>query len=70
MAAAAYARKIGRLLIDHFERKAELERERLALTPVRRWQNISPIRLVRGGRARSRSASVPDPARLAERRAI
>ena len=54
--AAAYARRIGRILIDHFERKAELERERLALKPVRRWRNIWPIRLARGGRARTRSA--------------
>jgi hypothetical protein len=54
--AAAYARRIGRMLIDHFERQAELERERLAAAPVPRWQKLWPIRLARTGRARARSA--------------
>jgi uncharacterized protein (DUF697 family) len=45
--ASAYARTIGRRLIDHFEREAALERkaaQRLASKRGRRWANIWPIR--------------------------
>jgi uncharacterized protein (DUF697 family) len=51
--ASAYARSIGRMLIDRFEReaaldrKAALQRERLALKRGRRWTNIWPVRLAK-----------------------
>ena len=45
MTAAAYARRIGRMLIDHFEREEAIERERQALKRARSWRNIWAARL-------------------------
>ena len=45
--ASAYARSVGRMLIDHFEGIAELERDRTTLRALRRWRNIWRIRLAR-----------------------
>ena len=43
--AAAYARKVGWMLVDHFEREAELERMRAILRPPKkRWANLWPLR--------------------------
>ena len=47
VAASTYARSVGRVLIDHFESAAALERDRLTLKVMRRWRNIWRIRLVR-----------------------
>ena len=47
VAASTYARSVGRVLIDHFEGIAELERDRTTLRAMRRWRNIWRIRLVR-----------------------
>jgi CRP-like cAMP-binding protein len=53
--ASAYARKVGRMLIDDFERRAALERKRAA-SRVRRWPDIWPLRWARSDRTWSRSA--------------
>jgi hypothetical protein len=59
--ASAYARSIGQMLIDNFEREAALaraaalERDRITLNRVRGWTNIWPIRLARSNRATRRS---------------
>jgi CRP-like cAMP-binding protein/uncharacterized protein (DUF697 family) len=45
--ASAYARSVGRMLIDHFEGIAELERDRTTLRTLRRWRNIWRVRLAR-----------------------
>jgi CRP-like cAMP-binding protein/uncharacterized protein (DUF697 family) len=45
--ASAYARSVGRMLIDHFEGIAESERDRTTLRALRRWRNIWRIRLAR-----------------------
>ena len=55
--ASAYARSVGRILIDHFESEAALERDRLTLKVMRRWRNIWRIRLVRRDGAWQRSWS-------------
>jgi CRP-like cAMP-binding protein/uncharacterized protein (DUF697 family) len=47
VAASTYARSVGRVLIDHLESAAALERDRLTLKVMRRWRNIWRIRLVR-----------------------
>ena len=52
--ASAYARSVGRMLIDHFEGIAELERDRTTLRAMRRWRNIWRIRLARRDRAQNR----------------
>lgn len=57
VAASTYARSVGRMLIDHFESTAELERDRLTLKVMRRWRNIWRIRLVRRDGAWQRSSS-------------
>ncbi|MEA2981176.1 MAG: hypothetical protein QOF09_2999 [Alphaproteobacteria bacterium] len=54
--AAAYARKIGRILIDQFERNAELQRRRADLQRSRRWQDIWPIRWASGDAESYRAA--------------
>ncbi len=61
VAASVYARSTGRMLIDHFEREAALERDRQTLKAMRRWRNIWRVRLARGERAKSRPA--PDGTR-------
>ncbi len=43
--ASAYARRIGRMLIDHFEREEAIERERQALKRARSWRHIWATRL-------------------------
>ena len=53
--ASAYAHSVGRMLIDHFEGIAELERDRTTLRAMRRWRNIWRIRLARRDRAQNRS---------------
>ena len=58
VAASAYARSVGRMLIDHFEREAALVQDRNTLKAVRRWRNIWRIRL-----ARVRAGSRPDSER-------
>jgi CRP-like cAMP-binding protein len=46
--ASAYARQVGRIMIEHFETEAELERRRRAMQPVRRrWRSIWRLRLRR-----------------------
>jgi CRP-like cAMP-binding protein/uncharacterized protein (DUF697 family) len=45
--ASAYARSVGRMLIDHFEGIAELQRDRTTLRAMRRWRNIWRLRLAR-----------------------
>lgn len=59
VAASAYARRVGMMLVDHFERAAALERERMALQRARSWQNILRSGFPRSVRARSRSSSEP-----------
>jgi len=55
--ASAYARMMGRRLIDHFEREAALQRKavqaraRLASKRGRRWLNIWPVRPARPARS-------------------
>jgi CRP-like cAMP-binding protein len=55
MTASAYVRRVGRMLLNHFEREAALERERIAMEEFRR-SNIWFNRLARGYRNRYRSA--------------
>ena len=50
--ASAYARSVGRILIDYFESAAALEQDRFTLKVMRRWRNIWRIRLARAGRRR------------------
>jgi CRP-like cAMP-binding protein len=58
--ASAYARRIGRKLVERFEREAELEREALErdrfASMHARWKNVWPIRLARIYRTRVRSS--------------
>jgi uncharacterized protein (DUF697 family) len=56
VAASAYARSVGGILIDHFEGIAELERDRATLGAMRRWRNIWRIRLARRDIAHDASA--------------
>jgi CRP-like cAMP-binding protein/uncharacterized protein (DUF697 family) len=55
MTASAYARRVGRILVDHFDREAELERERFALEQARR-SNLWFSRLARRYRQKRRTA--------------
>ena len=55
MTASAYARKIGRMLVDQFDREAALERARLALEEARR-SNAWFTRLARRYRQKRRNA--------------
>ncbi len=55
MTASAYARKIGRMLVDQFDREAALERARLALEQSRR-SNAWFSRLARRYRQKRRNA--------------
>lgn len=55
MTASAYARRVGRMLVDHFDREAVLERERFALEQDRR-SNLWFTRLARRYREKRRSA--------------
>jgi len=54
--ASAYARNVGRMLIDHFEGIAELERDRTTLGAMRRWRNIWRIRAAKRDMPQNRSA--------------
>jgi CRP-like cAMP-binding protein len=62
MTASAFARRIGRMLVDHFDREAELERERLAWEQSQR-ANVWFRRLARRYRAR-RQATEEDGGRF------
>jgi CRP-like cAMP-binding protein/uncharacterized protein (DUF697 family) len=44
---SAYVRTVGRMLVDHLEAEAALERKRLALKRVRRWPRLWPLRSAR-----------------------
>jgi CRP-like cAMP-binding protein/uncharacterized protein (DUF697 family) len=55
MTASAYARRVGRMLVDHFDREAELERERFALEQARR-SNLWFARLARSYRQKRQTA--------------
>ena len=55
MTASAFARKIGRMLVDQFDREAALERARLALEEARR-SNAWFSRLARRYRQKRRNA--------------
>ncbi len=57
--ASAYARRVGRMLIDDFEREAALERQRATWRRAGRWRTVWPLRLVRKNRASSRFTSAP-----------
>jgi len=57
--ASAYARRVGWMLINDFERQAALERQRATWKRAGRWRTVWPLRLVRKDRASSRFTSAP-----------
>jgi uncharacterized protein (DUF697 family) len=58
IAASAYARSVGRMLIDHLERLVEYEEDRFTLRTMRRWRRIWRIRLARNGHATRQGSKV------------
>ena len=63
VAASAYSRSVGRMLIEHFESVAALEQDRFTLKVLRRWRNIWRIRLARDDWAWDESAGDRGPRR-------
>jgi uncharacterized protein (DUF697 family)/CRP-like cAMP-binding protein len=57
--ASAYARSVGRMLIDHFESVVALEQDRTTLNVIRRWRNIWRVRLLKRDREWRRNWSRP-----------
>jgi len=55
--ASTYARAVGRMLINDFERQAALQRKRATWKRAGRWRTVWPLRLVRKDRASSRFTS-------------
>src|SRR5262249_48098764 len=53
--ASAYARDLGRLLVDHFETEARLRDSGLPAEPVRRWRDVGILGWARRDREWSRA---------------